>query len=313
MTHGDPKTRSPRLTCSSCSDRTLTSCFRLPHSLGLRQLRLHQPIADLRGPDGHRLKPIGALSRQTGSPPPGATGWRAEWPLRPWPFVRRRYTRGGQKPPCSAWPRPSPKRRRREGTPNQAGRRGCYERSAGDNPHTVLTPALLWSFSESPDFSFGYRNPGPWIVTNLQSPPFREWRPQSSGLQPGLRWSHREGRGGAGGGCGETQGLPCTLSDSPWAWLGQQLNFCLQVSVASEQGARGLAVSGFLPGAGWMRKPTATPKGCPGQSRACLFGETHKRMGWVGEWHVEAPSTWPGPSGEHFEGPKSEMEQSQAI
>ena len=70
ITHGDPQTRSPRLTCSSCSDRTLTSCFRLPHSLGLRQLRLHQPIAEPRGPDGHRLQPIEALSRPAGSPPP---------------------------------------------------------------------------------------------------------------------------------------------------------------------------------------------------------------------------------------------------
>lgn len=135
-------------------------------------------------------------------------------------------------------------------------------------------------------------------MTSLQSPPFREWRPQSSGLQPRLRWSHRAGRGGAGG-VWRNARAACTLSDSPWAWLGQQLNFYLRVSVSSEQGARGLAVSGFLPGAGWIRKPTATPKGCPGQSRACMSGETHQRMGWVGEWHVEAPSM-SGPSGDIF-------------
>lgn len=39
VTHCDPETRAPGLTCCSCSDCKLTSCFRLPHSLGLGELR----------------------------------------------------------------------------------------------------------------------------------------------------------------------------------------------------------------------------------------------------------------------------------
>jgi len=150
-------------------------------------------------------------------------------------------------------------------------------------------------------------------VTRL---PFRESRPQSSGLQPGLRWSHRAGRGWGGRGGGGHGETPAGAALYPVGFamdLARAAVKYLRVSVSSEQGARGLAVSGCLSGAGWMRRPTTTPKGCPGQSRGCMSGETHKRMGWVGEWHVKVPSTWPGPSGEHFEGPISEMEQSQAI
>lgn len=72
--------------------------------------------------------------------------------------------------------------------------------------------------------------------------PFRESSPQSSGLQPGLRWSHRAGRGWGEGRRGDVekrpQVLPCTLSDSPWTWLGQQLNiFASQFLLNKGRGA----------------------------------------------------------------------------
>lgn len=44
-----------------------------------------------------------------------------------------------------------------------------------------------------------------------------------------------------------------------------------------------------------------------------MSGETHKEDGLGGEWHVEGPSAQAGRSGEHGEGPKSEVGQSQAI
>lgn len=92
MTHCDPETRAPVLTCCSRSHRKLTSCFRLPHSLGLRELRPPPPIVGLRGPDGRRLQPIGARRRAPPARPsrlPGPTGSRAGWPLRPWPLSAR--------------------------------------------------------------------------------------------------------------------------------------------------------------------------------------------------------------------------------
>lgn len=82
MTRRDPETQAQLLTCSSCAVRKLTSCFRLPHSLGLRKPRPHQPIVWPRSQDGRRRQPIGAPRRAPPDcrPRPQALGCRAAWP-----------------------------------------------------------------------------------------------------------------------------------------------------------------------------------------------------------------------------------------
>lgn len=57
---------------------------------------------------------------------------------------------------------------------------------------------------------------------------------------------------------------------------GAAVKLPLRVSVSSEQGARGLAVSGSCQVDG---SESRNPKRLPGRSRACMSGETHQRMG----------------------------------
>lgn len=155
MTHGDPQNPVAAPHLQQLLRSHTHFLLPAPHSWGSANSASTSQLPSFGAQTGIASKPIGALSRQTGSPPPGATGWRAEWPLRPWPFVRRRYTRGGQKPPCSAWPGLVRTDGAQKGTPNQAGQRGCYERSTGDNPNTVLTPLSFGVFLSPPTSVLG--------------------------------------------------------------------------------------------------------------------------------------------------------------
>lgn len=153
MTHGDPKTwvaaPSPAAAARSHTHFLLPA----PPFISSANSALYQPIAELRGPDGHRLKPLGSSEPANRLPAPRRYRVASGMALRPWPFVRRRYTRGGQKPPCSAWPRPSPNRQRTEGTPKPGGAAWLLRTEHRRQPQHSPDPRLLLSFFSSPPTS----------------------------------------------------------------------------------------------------------------------------------------------------------------